>query len=826
MMTMTAFEWPIPPYFHAIEDDRRDGPETCLVYLSNGSKLLGELVRYMPHDASILFLPTRSDHNEVMRLADIKSMRLVKPLLLDKQATALETRAEEIFAPSERQSYTVEFQDKEIVNGETMGYTNTSLGLYLYLPASDDKITRCFIPHSAISHYQIGQKIGEILIDENLASRSDIDAALVHQQALRKQRIGDYLSEHQIITREQLDTAIKYQESQPILKLGEALLQLNLVSESQLTEALTKQKSNRNMQLGQILMKMDIIDERTLRGVLAKKMGIPYVGLSKFNFDLNAIRLVSESLAQRYRLMPLCLHEASLIVALEDPLNSSALEYLRFATQKKIVPAMASHEDIETAIGQYYGTGDAPPAQDYSSNRTKSGEYEFYETANMAAKEGGRPANDANALKEKLFGESLEMELPSEPIAESDNTLVQLINKMIVDAHADGVSDIHIESYPGKQNTRIRFRKDGTLIPYFEIPANARNAMISRIKIMAQLDISERRKPQDGKINFQHFGPAKIELRVATIPTNNSLEDVVLRILASTKPLPMENLGLAETNLAALQKLMQRAYGLILVCGPTGSGKTTTLHSLLGHINTPGRKIWTAEDPVEITQVGLRQVQVNNKIGWTFAAAMRSFLRADPDVIMVGEMRDEETTRVGIEASLTGHLVLSTLHTNSAPESVVRLLDLGMDPFNFADALQAILAQRLVKALCPKCRQAYQADDAEMDALAEEYIYDTRLSKAAVLTQWEAEFAAGRQFNLYRAMGCSACNQSGYKGRIGIHELMTVSPPLKHMIQTRAPVSELLEAALLAGMRTLKQDGIHKILQGKTDLAQIRAVSI
>jgi type II secretory ATPase GspE/PulE/Tfp pilus assembly ATPase PilB-like protein len=825
--TLSAFEWPIPPYFHAIQDGHHDGPETCLVYLKNGSKALGELIRFVPEEASILFLPTRNESNEVIPLSDIKSMRLVKSLLLDRQATSLEIRAEEVFPPSERQSYTVEYADKEIVNGETIGYTNTSIGLYLYLPTTDDKIIRCFIPHIAMNHYQIGLKIGEILIDENLASRSDIDAALEHQQELRKQRIGDYLSEHQIITREQLDTAIKFQESQPILKLGEALLQLKLVTDQQLNEALAKQKINRNMQLGQILVKMDVIDERTLRGVLAKKMGIPYVGLSKFNFDINAIRLVSESLAQRYRLMPLCLHDSSLIVALEDPLNSSALEYLRFATQKKIVPAMASHEDIQTAIGQYYGSGQAALNMDLTSKRAKNDEYEFHASTSVTPAANTSTSNmDANALKEKLFGESLEMELPSEPVAESDNTLVQLINKMIMDAHEEGVSDIHIESYPGKQNTRIRFRKDGTLVPYFEIPANARNAMISRIKIMAQLDISERRKPQDGKINFAHFGPAKIELRVATIPTNNSLEDVVLRLLASTKPLPMEKLGLSTANLQALQKLMQRPYGLILVCGPTGSGKTTTLHSLLGDINTPGRKIWTAEDPVEITQVGLRQVQVNNKIGWTFAAAMRSFLRADPDVIMVGEMRDEETTRVGIEASLTGHLVLSTLHTNSAPESVVRLLDLGMDPFNFADALQAILAQRLVKSLCPKCKQAYEADEAEIDALAEEFIYDTKLSKIETLTQWQAEFAPSRKFKLYRAVGCSACNQTGYKGRIGIHELMTVSPPLKHLIQTRAVVSELLDAAIFAGMRTLKQDGIHKILQGKTDLAQVRAVSI
>lgn len=820
-MHQIAFEWPTPPYFH-FDEDHSPEAETCLIYLGDGSKLLGEQVRLLPEDSCITYLSTLSKNHEITHLNEVKSMRLVKSLVLHKQPTTLESRTDELYPASERQPYTVEFADKEVIKGDTISYASTDLGLYLFLPAEDNRIIRCFIPHQAIGNYQIGKKIGEILIEEKLAHKDDIEAALNHQEDLRKQKIGDYLSDHQIITREQLDEAIRYQESQPILKLGEVLRQLNLISEAQLDEALAKQKANRNVQLGQILVKMEVIDDRTLKGVLAKKMGIPYVGLSKFNFDLNAIKMVNQSLAQKYTMMPLCLHDSTLIVALEDPLNAKALEYLRFVTQKKILPAMASREEIKTAIKNYYSKME-PMAFDSTPMRHKDDDYEFYEASALEAKSGGL---DAGSLTEKLFGESLEMDIPKETIVESDSTLVQLINKMIMDAYEEGVSDIHIESYPGQQNTRVRFRKDGTLVPYFEIPGNARNAMISRIKIMAQLDISEKRKPQDGKINFQHFGPAKIELRVATIPTNNNLEDVVMRILASTKPLPLDHLGLSSSNLVNLQKIMQRPYGLVLVCGPTGSGKTTTLHSLLGNINSPGRKIWTAEDPVEITQVGLRQVQVNPKIGWTFAAAMRSFLRADPDVIMVGEMRDEETTKVAIEASLTGHLVLSTLHTNSAPESITRLLDLGMDPFNFADALLAVLAQRLAKALCPQCKEAYEPDEAEIDELLQEYCHDTLLDKTQVLREWQQEFQGkSKKFKLYRAKGCSVCNQTGYKGRIGLHELMVTDSSIKRLIQTKAPVSELMNGAIAAGMRTLKQDGISKLLQGHTDIAQVRTVS-
>src|SRR5204862_2352062 len=310
------------------------------------------------------------------------------------------------------------------------------------------------------------------------------------------------------------------------------------------------------------------------------------------------------------------------------------------------------------------------------------------------------------------------------PIEQSDNSLVRLLNNMIVEAHKEGVSDIHIESYPGKEKIRVRFRKDGILRTYLELPANYRNALIARVKIMCDLDISERRRPQDGKINFAKFVPQhKIELRVATIPTNNGLEDVVMRILASAKPIPLDRLGLSERNLAQLKHAVERPYGMVLCVGPTGSGKTTTLHSALSHINVPERKIWTAEDPIEITQPGLRQVQVNPKIDWTFAKALRAFLRADPDVIMLGEIRDNETAQMAIEASLTGHLVLSTLHTNSAPETVTRLLDMGMDPFNFADSLLAVLAQRLVRKLCAHCRTTEPMSAELRDELLDDYLH-------------------------------------------------------------------------------------------------------
>ncbi len=402
----------------------------------------------------------------------------------------------------------------------------------------------------------------------------------------------------------------------------------------------------------------------------------------------------------------------------------------------------------------------------------------------------------------------------SEGVTENDTAIVQLINKSIIDAYARNASDIHVEPRPGKKNTVIRFRIDGACQVYQTIPYTFKRAIVSRLKIMSDLDISERRKPQDGKIIFKKYAPLDIELRVATIPTAGGNEDVVLRLLAAGKPIPLDKMGMSDQAYRSFVKIISQPYGIALVVGPTGSGKTTTLHAAMAHINKSETKIWTAEDPVEITQEGLRQVQVIPKIGFDFATAMRAFLRADPDVIMVGEMRDKETVSMGIEASLTGHLVLSTLHTNSAPETITRLLDMGMDPFNFADALLGVLAQRLLRTLCKECKEAYHPEKSEFDVLVRSYDGDFD----------PLGFSYNDDFVLHKAKGCSKCGHTGYAGRTAIHELLVGTDEIKGMVQNRSKVKTLKNQAIKDGMTTLMQEGIRKVCLGLTDLSQVRRV--
>jgi len=542
-----------------------------------------------------------------------------------------------------------------------------------------------------------------------------------------------------------------------------------------------------NTDVGRHLIEKIGIARAEVEKAISQYYGVPF-------YRFTPKQTIPEDLRQRLRVeflrkigaVPIERRGPKLIVVIDNPHDIARADSLRSVeTDRDVVLNVGFRDEILACIEMSYG---------------------MRPDVNLLLKELSTDEN-TGAIDEVSDDDAAE--------EESDSAIIKLANQIIIDAYQRGASDIHIEPYGKEDNTRIRFRIDGDCVKYQEIPAMFRSSLVARFKIMARLDISEKRKPQDGKIKFR-MRDRTIELRVATLPTVNSNEDVVMRILAASKPIPLDEMGMSERNLREMRGLINKPYGLILCVGPTGSGKTTTLHSALGSINTTDMKIWTAEDPVEITQPGLRQVQVQPKIGFDFAAAMRSFLRADPDVIMVGEMRDKETASTGVEASLTGHLVFSTLHTNSAPETITRLVDMGLDPFSFADALLGVLAQRLARGICKKCREQYTPDATDIGEIVQ-----------AFGEEEAAKRGVGRSdFKLWRSPGCEACGKTGLKGRIAVHELLVADDAIKRAIAAKAAVEEVRKLAVAGGMTTLLQDGIEKAIAGKTDLKQVLAVCL
>ena len=569
------------------------------------------------------------------------------------------------------------------------------------------------------------------------------------------------------------------------------LIRNQLLSEEQLnkTKELAKQGKK---SIESILLNQFGIDKAEFGRSLSEYYRCPFVEFDELEVGAipSCVRGIKEHFFRTNSCAPIREKSETLIVALDNPHDLEKIDNIRRVLKANNFQfAVSLQEDINRFIDYFYGK--------YSAEGTDDDVFGQLE----------------------LVDEDTELEEEEENglASESDNVVVQIVNKTIDDAYQRRASDIHIESLTGKRGSLVRFRIDGDCMRYQTIPYNYKRAMISRIKIMSNLDIAEKRLPQDGKIKFKTRTGKTLELRVATLPTTEGNEDAVLRLLASTEAMPIDRIALLDHNLEQLKRLLQLPYGLIFLVGPTGSGKTTTLHAALGYINQPDKKIWTAEDPVEIMQDGLRQVQVKPHIGLTFARVLRAFLRADPDVIMIGETRDEETARTIIEASLTGHLVFSTLHTNSAPETVTRLLGMGMDPYNFADALLGVLAQRLVKRLCPKCREAYEPDDSEKENILHEYgFHPTQPLEPSDLNK----------ITLYRPKGCQYCNRTGFRGRLAIHELLVSDDSFKKLIQTKRSVKEIREHAMKQGMFTLKQDGIQKVLKGDTDLKQVKAACI
>ena len=600
-------------------------------------------------------------------------------------------------------------------------------------------------------------------------------------------------------------------------KLGQLLLAANLITESQLQEALNLQRKEGG-RLGSKLIKLGYITEEKLVSFLSKQYGVPSINLSDYEIDPAVIKLIPAEMASKYLMIPVARVGATLTVAMADPSNIFAIDDIKFMTGYNVDVVVASESSILEAIAKYYsGKGQVVKERTYASTPSEgvlqprdftiTEEEDTDEEEEFALEDA--PTVDVDEF-DKIVGsaldniETVEEKEDEEVIKEVDAPIVKLVNGIFINAIKQGASDIHIEPY--ENVLRVRYRIDGVLYNVMNLPIKIKNALTSRVKIMSKLDIAERRLPQDGRIKLKLGKKREIDFRVSTLPCLFG-EKTVLRILdKSNLQIDMTKLGFEDDQLKDFMEAIEKPYGMVLVTGPTGSGKTTTLYSALNHLNKPGINIMTAEDPVEYNFHGINQVQIREEIGLTFASALRSFLRQDPDIIMVGEIRDFETAEIAVKAALTGHMVLSTLHTNDAPSTITRLLNMGIEPFLVSSSVVLILAQRLARKICPNCK-------------VEEKIPKDGLIKVG-FTEEEV-----KDLKVFKGKGCPSCNNSGYKGRIALYEVMPIKDEIKELILEGSSSQEIKRLAVRLGMKTLRRSGLNKVKEGVTSIEEVLRVS-
>src|SRR5437763_2562553 len=591
-------------------------------------------------------------------------------------------------------------------------------------------------------------------------------------------------------------------------KLGEILVRENLISPQHLRQALDYQREHGG-RLGFNLVKLGLVSDDTITAILSRQYGIPSVNLELFDIDESVLRLIPQEVAQKYSVLPLSRVGATLTLAMVDPTNVFAMDDIKFMTGLNVEPVVVAEASIQAAIARYYSTSREIELAGVGADVTvDNGNGNGFSQADLISLDSLDFDHESLNSEVEVFEDNEEIDLSSLTRMSEDAPVVRLVNILLVDALRRGASDIHVEPY--EKEMRIRFRIDGVLYDVMHPPMKMRDALISRIKIMSKLDISEKRLPQDGRIKIRvkvESRSRELDFRVSTLPTLFG-EKVVLRLLDKEKlMLDMTNLGFEPESLVKFQRNISKPYGMVLVTGPTGSGKTNTLYSALQSLNTVDTNIMTAEDPVEFNLPGINQVQMKEQIGLNFAAALRSFLRQDPNIILVGEIRDFETAEIAIKAALTGHLVLSTLHTNDAPSTVSRLMNMGIEPFLVATSVHLICAQRLVRKICKDCAEPVEVP---VQTLIEEG-YSPEEAKTV---------------QIMKGKGCGTCNKTGYKGRCGLYEVMEVDDEIKELVLVGASAVELKKKAIERGMITLRQSGLIKVAAGVTTLEEVARETI
>ena len=780
-----AFVWPAPPYYEFSDPAAAADGADCLLMFRDGRKVSGVLLSFFPEALQLRFRADDAGDSVSVPFALLFGVQLRRPVEIRRPALRPDDTAQ-LYSPAERQPFAMRLINGNAFQGETVGSVHALCGVFLYPPDSDGTVTRWFVPADATESASIGKPIGEMLVEEKLASPEAVDAALSRQKALRSRRFGEYLTDNQIVSPEQLAAALKHQRGQPIQKLGETLVELGYLTESELDEALAIEARDRSVPLGQILADMGVVEAEVVNAVIARKLGIPYISLKTFRIPPEVLKRIPAAVAQRFQTLPVAESDNALAVAIENPMDMAKLEELRFVVGSKLLPVMASGEDIRAALERAYGdTRAVAPAEVRKRIDVGIGE-----------------------LTHRLAAETADAAIDETQSLEQDNTLVQLVNKMIIDAAEQKASDIHIEANPGGKDMRVRFRKDGALVTYLDLPAKFRKAVVSRLKIMAQLDITERRKPQDGKIEFRRFGPLDVDLRMATIPTTGGLEDIVMRVLTAATPVALDALGFDSAQLAGAETpdlpaarpfSRVRAHRLgkdhhaAFAAARAQHRRPEDLDRRGPDRDRPGRAAPGAGQPQDRLDLRRRHAQLHAR------RPRRDHGGRD------ARRRDRQDRHRGLAHRPPGVLHAAHQQRGGKRGAPARPRH-GPVQFRRRPARRARPAPGAQAV--PRLQGGVRP---ERGRSCEELAAESRVLRPKHM--------------LYRAKGCARCDRTGYKGRMAVYELLVADAAVKRLMQTRAPVSEIAAAAAASGLRTLKQSAIDKVIEGHTDLHQVRTIT-
>lgn len=736
------------------------------LHMMDGEIAYGNVVTIDREESKVLYFSTEKNKDLDLKFSDIRFILFNADLKYQLEEHPLKSKSEAVEPPHLPQPFDIKFVDGKSLSGDSALSIVNESGLHLFKVKVGNIATRMFMPAETLDKYSIGEQIGTLLQANNKVSEEGLQEGLKKQQEVRSRPIGEYLKEQGVVSDADLQRTLRQQKEFPKVRLGELLIEQGLISESQLEEALHVQKDDRGRRLGDILIDIGATTEDGVHSALAQKLGVPFVQLREFDIDPEVLEMLPSDIARKHSAMPLMIVDQYLVIAIPDPTINEVVNELAFVVNRRIEVAVATPGDIRWAIDHFYGE-------------------EVHDDSDVLAAQI-MPDQSHEQLDEDM--EKLANERP----------IVRLVQNLIAESVERGASDIHIRPHP--KSVEVLFRIHGKLTHIRNFGKSLLPPIVSRIKVIAHMDVAQRRIPQDGRVQVSIKGEIK-DMRVSSIPTVEG-ESVVIRLLASAASLkPIEELGFSDDDTEILEELLKRGSGMILVTGPTGSGKSTTLYSALNVLREMNLNILTVEDPVEIRLGGLEQVQVQNEIGMDFGRVLRNILRHDPDVIMVGEIRDEETAKIAVQAAQTGHLVLSTLHTNSAADTIVRLREMNVEPYMIASALLGVVAQRLIKWNCEYC-------------LVEEEVSP---AVRQLLGVSESE-------KFYVGEGCNSCGNTGVAGRVPAYEFLNVTSSVQQGILNNASTHELNELAQSWGMKNLSECALKYARNKETPLAEVHRI--